>query len=424
MYETVKVEKALLVVVRVERDKERWSRQDIAEEFTNLVHSTGIEVAGLIHVNRTVPTPALYIGKGKAFELAEQAQGENIDVVIFNSDLNFTQQRNLEEIIGVKTIDRTQLILDIFARHAHTQEGSLQVELAQMEYLLPRLRGKGIMLSRLGGGIGTRGPGEKKLEVERRGIADKIIRLKKELEQVRKHRKVQREKRFKERIGVCSLVGYTNAGKSTLLNSLTDSEQKTSDSLFTTLDPISRVFSLAPHHKIILTDTVGFIYKLPHHLIEAFQATLEELQYADLLIHVVDASSNNCKQLIMAVGMVLKELGLEEKPRVLAFNKIDRLSSGELDKLRPLYPQGIFISALNKINLDVLLEEIKQQFSKETAQFMVSFPFSAMELLDYLYQHAEVTEVEYGTEEVRVRVRIKERFIPYLLKKKAVLKQF
>jgi GTP-binding protein HflX len=289
---------------------------------------------------------------------------------------------------------------------------------------MPRLRGKGIVLSRLGGGIGTRGPGEKKLEVEKRRIADKIVKLKKDIERVRKHRKVQREKRFKEKISVCSLVGYTNAGKSTLLNSLTDSDQKTSNSLFTTLDPISRMFHLAPHHKIILTDTVGFIYKLPHHLVEAFKATLEELKYAELLIHVVDASSTNCRRLIMAVDTVLKELGLDEKPTILAFNKIDQLPQSQQEKLRPLYPQGIFISALNKINLDLLLEEVNQRFSKGTKQFMVSFPFSCMEVLDYLYQHSEVTKVEYASEQVRAWVRIKDRFIPYLLKKKVVLEEF
>jgi len=417
MYETTKKEKALLVLVCVEHELGSWPVDEQAEEFKNLVLSTGIEVQELVIVKRKVLTPALYIGKGKAFELAETIQSYDIDVVIFNNNLNFTQQRNLEDILGVKTIDRTQLILDIFARHAHTQEGALQVELAQLEYLLPRLEGKGIMLSQLGAGIGTRGPGEKKLEVERRHIADKIVRLKKELEGVRKHREIIRKKRYKEKISICSLIGYTNTGKSTLMNCLTKSNQKISDSLFTTLDPVSRTLSLSNHFKIILSDTVGFIYKLPHNLIEAFKATLEELNYADIIIHVADASSKNYQRLISAVDSILKQLNLVEKPIILVFNKIDKLNSPDYEKIKSLYPDAVFISALKGINLNILLDKIKYLLTSDTKQFILKFPFNAMEVLDFLYKNSEVFKVEYKINEVVVWARIKTSLISYLQKK-------
>ena len=290
MYETEKKEKALLVVVFTEEEKREWDIEEISEEFKNLVISAGIEVTDLISVKIKKTTPSFYIGKGKAYEIAKLAQEKKADVVIFNNNLSFTQQRNLEDILMIKTIDRTQLILDIFAHHAHTQEGSIQVELAQLEYLLPRLKGRGIMLSRLGGGIGTRGPGEKKLEVDRRRIEDRISTLREKLEKIRKHRHLLREKRIKDNVKICSLVGYTNAGKTSLLNTLVDDLQKTSDSLFTTLDPVSRRLLLSDNLEVVITDTVGFLHKLPHHLIEAFQATLEELTFSDLLLHVVDVS--------------------------------------------------------------------------------------------------------------------------------------
>lgn len=417
MYETTKLEKALLVVVIWEKEKKTWPYEELAQEFENLVLSTGIEVKKLLFVKRKYLTPALYIGKGKALELAQIAQEEGVDVVIFSHNLTFTQQRNLEEIIGIKTIDRTQLILDIFARHAHTQEGALQVELAQLEYLLPRLKGKGIMLSRLGGGIGTRGPGEKKLEVERRRIADRIAKLKKELEQVRKHREVIRKKRQRENMAACSLVGYTNAGKTTLLNVLTADTQKVSSSLFTTLDPVSRVMVLPNNSKIIITDTVGFIYKLPPNLVEAFKATLEELNYADLLLHVVDASSKNCKRLISAVYAILKELHLEEQRTILVFNKIDKLTSDEVDRLKLLYPEAILISALQKLNLDSLIRNIERRLALDKRHLILKFPFSAMGILDYLYKNSEVFKVEYKTQEVIAWVRIRDSFIPYLRKR-------
>jgi GTP-binding protein HflX len=415
MYETVKTEKALLVMV--EAGREKFYRQTLAEEFRNLVLSAGIEVVDCVFVRKDTPTPSFYIGKGKVEELAIIVQEEDIDVVIFNNNLNFTQQRNLEEVLGVKTIDRTQLILDIFSQHAQTQEGRLQVELAQLEYLLPRLKGKGIMLSRQAGGIGTRGPGEKKLEVDRRRISDRITRLKKDLAEVKKHRETMRKKRQKKKMSVCSLVGYTNAGKSTLFNSLTQSEERTSPSLFTTLDTVSRTISLHNNFKVLITDTVGFLYKLPPNLIEAFKATLEELHFADVLLHIVDASNTEIKRLMDSVNTILKELHLEDKPTVLVFNKIDRLVLQDLDNLKKIYPEAVFISALKRTNLDILKEKIYKVLFKEMVEALLKIPFNLMETVDYLYKNCEVIKINYQESSVVYWVRIKKDKLPYLEKK-------
>ncbi|OQX87615.1 MAG: GTPase HflX [Candidatus Omnitrophica bacterium 4484_70.2] len=424
MYETVKKERALLVVVTVEEKDQMWPQEEIIEEFRNLVFSTGIEVGDIVFVKISQPTPTFYIGKGKTFELAQRVHQQEINVVIFNNNLSYTQQKNLEEVVGVKVIDRTQLILDIFAKHAHTQEGALQVELAQLEYLLPRLKGKGIMLSRLGGGIGTRGPGEKKLEVDKRRIFDKISRLRKELAQVRRHREVIRKKRQKEEIGVCSLVGYTNAGKTTLLNVLVGEHQNTSNSLFTTLDPVSRILWVGNNFKVVITDTVGFLYRLPPNLIEAFKATLEELKFADLLLHIVDVSNKNFSRLIEAVSSILKSLELEEKKMLLIFNKIDKITQVQQEKLKKEYPEAVFISALKKINLDALLNKIYYFLSPQWVEAVVKIPFSTMEAAEYLYNHSDVVKVEYKEKEAVFLVKIKRVFLAYLRKKGVMYKEF
>ncbi|OQX88076.1 MAG: GTPase HflX [Candidatus Omnitrophica bacterium 4484_70.2] len=409
MYETGKKEKALLVVVFTQ--EKDWGIEEISEEFKNLVISAGIEVIDLIFVRMKRPTPSFYIGKGKVYEIAKLAQEKKADVVIFNNNLSFTQQRNLEDILMIKTIDRTQLILDIFAHHAHTQEGSIQVELAQLEYLLPRLKGRGIMLSRLGGGIGTRGPGEKKLEVDRRRIEDRISTLREKLKKIRKHRHLLREKRIKENVKICSLVGYTNAGKTSLLNALVDDLQKTSDSLFTTLDPVSRRLLLSDNLEVVITDTVGFLHKLPHHLIEAFRATLEELKFSDLLLHVVDISSKHFDKLISAVEEVLKELELERKPKILIFNKIDKISPSLLENIKVKYPEAVFVSALKKINLDLLLKKIKETLFLELVYFKLTLPFSLFKILDSLYRHTKVLKVEYYPYKICVWLKAKEEII-------------
>lgn len=421
MHQTEKKEKALLVVIKT-RD-ESWSREALSEEFKNLALSTGIGVEDLISLNLSKPNPALYIGKGKVAELAEVVQEKGVGVVIFNSNLNFTQQRNLEDIFGVKTIDRTQLILDIFAKHAQTQEGILQVELAQLEYLLPRLRGKGILLSRLGGGIGTRGPGEQKLEVDRRRISEKIIRLKKDSKLIKQHRDTMRKKREKEKIITCSLVGYTNAGKTTLFNTLAKSKQVTSSDLFTTLDTVTRTLDLGSNLKVVLSDTVGFIYKLPPNIIEAFKATLEELNYADVLLHVIDASSHDVAKLKRSVDSILTDLKLDEKPTINVFNKIDRMLSSELEYLKSEYPQSIFISALKGIDLGNLKETIYKKVSKDMVEIVVKVPFNRMKVVNYFHDNCEILKTVYKEKEAVYWIRAQKHKLAYIKKQGLKIKE-
>ncbi len=421
MYETAKTEKALLVMTEV-RNEERWPLDILAEEFKNLVVSAGLEVKDLVIAKLKDVNPSLYIGKGKTEELALIVAEGGIDVVIFNNNLKFTQQRNLEDTLGVKTIDRTQLILDIFAKHAHTQEGYLQVELAQLEYMLPRLKGKGIMLSRQAGGIGTVGPGEKKLEIDRRRITDRITRLKHELTEVGRHRETTRKKREKEKTTVCSLVGYTSAGKTTLFNALTESSEKISNTLFTTLDPVSRSFNLHENLKLIISDTVGFIYKLPLNLIESFKATLEELHYADVLLHVVDASSPDIMRLMSSVDSILKELKLDSKPLLLVFNKIDKLSAESINIFKNKYPEAILVSALERANLDILKERIYRLTFKDMVEAVVRVPFSLMELSGYLYENCEILKTDYREKEAVYLIRAGKDRLAFLEKKGARLK--
>ncbi len=415
MYDTIKKEKALLVIV--EEKKGKWPIESLANEFKHLVLSTGIGVEELCVLKSRLITPSLYIGKGKAEELAQKAKEKEVDVVIFNNDLTFTQQRNLEDVFGAKTIDRTQLILDIFANHAKSQEGILQVEFAQLEYLLPRLRGKGIMLSQLGAGIGTRGPGEKKIEVDRRRITDRITRLKKELKNVSQHRDIMRKKRQKERLSICSLVGYTNAGKSSLFNSFTGADEKTSSSLFTTLDTVSRIVNLNSNLQVLLTDTVGFLYSLPHTLIESFKATLEELHYADVLLHVIDSSTPDIARLIHSVDVILNELGLISKPTILVFNKIDKISEQEHLFLKKSYPEAVFVSALKKISLDKLQGQIYNVIFKDTIEVILKFPFKLMEVTDYIHKNLEVLKTNYQQDYVLYWVRTKKHKLSYLERK-------
>ncbi len=421
MHETVKKERALLVVVK--EPKELWSFDDLASEFKNLVLSSGIEVSEVVLVKLIKPNPSLYIGKGKVDEIAQIVAESDINVVIVNNNLNFTQQRNLEEILTVKVIDRTQLILDIFARHASSQEGVLQVELAQLQYLLPRLRGKGIVLSRLGGGIGTRGPGEKKLEVDRRKISDRIARLKKELKNLKQHHEVMRKRRDKAKEYMCSLVGYTNAGKTTLFNVLAESKQAESPSLFTTLDTVTRKFPLEGKPEVVLSDTVGFIYNLPPHLIESFKTTLDELQYADILLHLVDASSKNLLQVKKAVDQILVDLKLDPKPVITVFNKIDKISPSDLKFLKSDYPEGIFISAKSNSGLDRLKQEILSNISKDTLEVIVKVPFANMNIINYLHSNCEVLKNTCDQKEAVYWLRLKKDKLAYIKKQGLVVKE-
>lgn len=420
MIETKKNEKSLLVVAKTK--DESWSREMLSSEFKSLVLSTGIEVAKLISFNLNQPNASLYIGKGKAQELKENVESEKVDVVIFNSNLSYSQQRNLEDILGVKTLDRTQLILDIFAKHAKTKEGSLQVELAQLQYLLPRLRGKGVMLSKLAGGIGTVGPGETKLEVDRRKISEKITHLKQEIAEVSQHRDIARKKRQRQKIPVCSLVGYTNAGKTTLFNALTKNSQKTSSDLFTTLDTVTRKVQIKEGMDVVVSDTVGFIYKLPPNLIDAFKATLEELDYSDLLLHVIDASSANITQIKKSVEQILTELDLKEKEKIIVFNKSDNLDQVTLEKMEGIYPESIFISALTGRGIDELKKEIYKHLSGNFLELVVKVPITRMDIINFLHKNSQIIKINYEKNIVNCWIRISKSKLPFLKKEKLTIK--
>lgn len=353
MYEVEEKKERTLLVGVASSPSKRWEKADSLEELAQLSVTAGVEVVEKILQIKDRPDPRFFIGKGKAQEIKNLCDVHRIDCVIFDNDLTPAQSRNLEEAIGRKVLDRTELILEVFAQHARTKAAYIQVELAQLSYRLPRLVGKGISLSRLGGGIGTRGPGEKKLEVDRRRIRERINRLKLELRKLELTRKIQRKKR--KVFYNIALVGYTNAGKSSLMNKLTHAGVQVEDKLFTTLDPRTRLVVLDKDKKILLTDTVGFIKNLPHHLVASFHSTLEEVVEAELRLHVVDISDPNYEEKLADANKVLSELGCFEKPYVLAFNKIDLLTNGNLTK-RALkkYPSSVAISALTGEGIEEL----------------------------------------------------------------------
>jgi len=317
----------LLIGVEVKGRRNAWPVESSLRELSHLVYTANIEVLDDITQRVDKFSPTYCIGSGKLEELIALKDEVRADIVIFNNNLSPLQQRNLEQALDIKVIDRTTLILDIFAQRAHTKEGKLQVELAQYQYLLPRLRGRWAHLERLGGGIGTRGPGESQLETDRRLVQKRIRHLKSEVEEIRKHRSLYRRKRKQMNIPTLALIGYTNAGKSTLLNLLSRAKVLVEDKLFATLDPTTRRLILPEGQVILLTDTVGFIHDLPHHLVDAFRATLEELSDADLLLHVVDISHPEVMKQYIAVEKVLAQLHLEAKPKVIVLNKIDLFSS-------------------------------------------------------------------------------------------------
>lgn len=370
------------------------------EELKGLAEAAGAEVLGQMVQNLERPNTATLIGKGKVEELAEIVKNMDADTVIFNDELTGMQLRNLEDAVGVRIIDRTILILDIFADRASSKEGKLQVELAQLQYRLPRLTGFGKSLSRLGGGIGTRGPGEKKLETDRRHIEKRMYDIKSELAQIKNTRGVQRAKREKNEIPVVALVGYTNSGKSALMNrlmTLTEKEEKTvfeKDMLFATLDTQQRSVTLDTNHRFILVDTVGFVSRLPHSLVNAFKATLEEVAYADLLIHVVDASYENHDFHIEVTNKVLEEIGAGDKEKIIAFNKIDLLE--EQSSVIPVAgAENVFISAKYDRNIDRLIELIKNKIFSDMVRVQMVIPYTRGDISSYLCERARVLAVEY-----------------------------
>lgn len=384
-----------------------WSAADSLEELKQLADTAGAEVVARFLQKRPKPDPAFFIGRGKVQELALFVQQENIDLCIFDDELSPAQQRNIEQAMGVRVLDRTALILDIFAQRAHTNEGKLQVELAQLQYTLPRIMGKGLSLSRLGGGIGTRGPGETKLEVDRRRIRDRIAYIKECIGKVKGVRSLHRAGRAKAGVPTVSLVGYTNAGKSTLLNTLTHSDIYAWDQLFATLDPTTRQLDLPNKQQAILTDTVGFIQRLPHQLVAAFQSTLEEVVEADVLLHVIDVSHELYKEQARAVYQVLDELGAKDKTIITVYNKIDKLppDSALADRLAQ-EENSICISAKGGLNLDALLALIAENLKLKTVETSFLVPYSDSAAVSQLHGAGTVLEQEYLAEGTLLKVRL------------------
>lgn len=379
--------------------------EEALEELRELLKTAGgIELSRMVQ-SRDKKDTAFFIGKGKLKELSLLIQTVDANLVVFDEELSGAQIRNLEQALGVKVIDRTQLILDIFAQRAKSREGKLQVELAQLKYAMPRLIGLGEQMSRTGGGIGTRGPGEKKLEVDRRRIRDRVNDLQNEIKEMKKQRGVQRLNREASNMFQACLVGYTNAGKSTLLNSLANADIYAMDQLFATLDPTTRKVALESGKEILVTDTVGFIKKLPHDLVEAFKSTLEEVLYADLLIHVVDGSNKDYEQQISVVHEVLKELGAENKPMVTVINKVDKIEDITAVQVREESPV-VYLSAVNKTGLDALMHEIDQVAAEKWRTVVLKLPYSDAGLNSMLHNNCRVLEENYLEDGIQVKAEL------------------
>ena len=378
--------------------KEENADEDTMEELSALVETAGGETVGIVLQNRPAPDPRTFIGEGKAAEVQLYCENTGATMVIFDNDLSPSQMRVLTELLGVQVLDRCGLILDIFAQRAKTKEGRLQVELAQYQYLLPRLTGMWTHLERQAGTsgrgpIGSKGPGETQLETDRRHIRRKIDKLRADLEEVRRVRATQRQRRQKNEIPVVAIVGYTNAGKSTLLNHLTGADIPANDRLFDTLDTTSRLLTVSDTLDVVISDTVGFIRKLPHQLVEAFKATLEELEYADLLLHVIDVSNPEWQQQAQVVENLILELGAGELPRIDVFNKCDCIPAGEI------MPHGrdiCAISARTGEGVDELLEMIGERLDAGSRRVTLHIPYDKGGVLDQLYREAKVEDVAYG----------------------------
>ena len=393
-------EKAVLVGLNADCFKpEDTATYETLDELEALLETAGGTCVAKVLQNRHTPDPHSFIGEGKAQEICTLLENSGANLVIFDNDLSPSQIRALEELTGVTVLDRSALILDIFAQRAKTAEGRLQVELAQYQYLLPKLSGMGKSMSRLGGGIGTRGPGETKLETDRRHIRERINRLQEELNEVRKVRAVQRERRIRNSVPVVALVGYTNAGKSTLLNRLTDAGIPANNRLFDTLDTTTRRLRVSDHLEVLLSDTVGFIAKLPHHLIEAFQATLEELQYADLLLHVIDASDPQREAHIEVVDRLIAKLAKPGVPVLRCYNKADLLE--DVSNL-PVGEKNIPMCARNGVGLEELLTRIEETLLGKLHHVTMLLPYGEGGVLNILHDQAQVLRVDYVAEGIEV----------------------
>ena len=386
-------ERAVLVGLNADCfTKEQTATDETLEELEALLETAGGFCTGKVLQNRHTPDAHSFIGEGKAQEVKMLCEVTGATMVVFDNELSPGHIRALEEILEVTVLDRSALILDIFAQRAKTREGRLQVELAQYKYLLPRLAGMGKSLSRQGGGIGTRGPGETKLESDRRHIRERIARLESELEQVRQVRGVQRQRRMKNSVPVVAIVGYTNAGKSTLLNKLTDAGIPANNRLFDTLDTTSRQLKVSDNLEVVLSDTVGFIAKLPHHLVDAFRATLEELEYADLLLHVIDSADPDREEHIAVVDKLIHKLAKQETPVLRCYNKADLVDATDI----PIGEDVVRMSAATGMGMEQLLQAVEKALDSGRHHILVRLPYSMGGMLDMLHKNAQVLSVEYG----------------------------
>ncbi len=392
-------EKVILVGVAL---SDQDDTKESLEELKDLVSTAGAETAGILIQNREQQHPATYVGKGKIEELKNMIWELRATGIVCDDELSPAQMKNLQDELDVKVMDRTLIILDIFAARASTSEGKIQVELAQLKYQQTRLTGWGRAMSRLGGGIGTRGPGEKKLEMDRRLIKSRIAQLNRELKDVKKHREVTREQRSRSHIPVAAIVGYTNAGKSTLLNTLTGAGILAEDKLFATLDPTTRDLKLPSGQEILMTDTVGFIRKLPHHLIEAFRSTLEEAKYADIILHVVDTSNPQMDEQMYTVYETLQNLGVKDKPVITVFNKIDRVEDAWVPRdLRADY--HVKISAKTGEGITEFLQSIEAVLREQKVEIEALYPYKEAGKIQKIRKYGELQEEEYREDGIFVR---------------------
>ncbi|MGH9263957.1 MAG: GTPase HflX [Acidimicrobiales bacterium] len=377
------------------------------EELAALADTAGADEAERVLQRRDEPDPATFVGKGKASELRDISNAVDADTVIFDDELSPAQSRNLEKILGRTAIDRTALILDIFAQHAHTQEGKAQVELAQLRYRLPRLRGKGVALSQQAGRIGTRGPGETQLEVDRRRLVRRVTKLQSELKELNKNRRTQRKARARSRLSTLTIVGYTNAGKSTLLNRLTDAGVLVQDRLFATVDPTTRRLDLPGGERVLVTDTVGFVRKLPHQLVQAFRSTLDEVAEADLLLHVVDVSGADPVGHMDAVRTVLREIGADDVPELIVFNKADLADPDQAQRLVDRHPGAVLVSATTGDGIDDLLAAIGDRLREMTQVVELVVPYDRGDVIAAVHRAGEVVSESHDPDATRLWARIR-----------------